>query len=705
MNFNEGSGTIASDATDNGNDGTINGDVTWSDDGAPVTSPTVPDILLDQNLFAIYSDDGDRRAEVKQTVYGGSDDTGGPFNDAVFVKYEVQNLSDSPWTDTYLSLFCDFDLGDEWTNDLVNYNHDQWTVYEMNEWNDGFENETVLGITVLGDTHDLVSVIVNPEVGGDQENYNLQQGLNQDGSPIIDPTTGEETTYMFTGSIDDSTGWLDEEPADKRVLMSVYVGDVAAQETVTFELMLFMTSNDGSIPETIDIANGRADQLVQQWSEDFGSVNLIDRPIIEAVQNHGVFGSSVLQLDIPQGTTVSETYTIRNGGSEALNLDIDTGEGTESAVLNYGDTHEISFSFEAPVLDAPKTIRVPEDHELISEALDNTTGEVGFQLTYDFNHNDPTTSSFSVNGEFYVDHAGDTILVAPGGTYFTNYEIRDRSVHIISETDDLELSSVFRDAAFLDLKGRVQYFTLTGFNIENTQSFMYINDFGENWSPTTINIHNNVFRDNSAGSGGGALDMNNVHGSIDNNLFIGNSADGAGGAIYAHEIYCDISNNVFIDNSSNWAGAMRLNDGAANVFKNTFYNNYGEYGAHSIAIRSTEHHVTSNIMWGNGGDHIGTNYDGYDVTFNLIEGGFWDGQMNIDQDPMFADPDNGDLTLSEDSPAIDSGNPSEEYNDPDGTRSDMGAFYFDQPSSSSYSLSFDGAVSYTHLTLPTNREV
>ena len=246
---------------------------------------------------------------MKQTVYGGSDDTGGPFNDAVFVKYEVQNLSDSPWTDTYLSLFCDFDLGDEWTNDLVNYNHEQWTVYDMNEWNDGFENETVLGITVLGDTHDLVSVIVNPEVGGDQENYNLQQGLNQDGSPIIDPTTGEETTYMFSGSLDDSTGWLDEEPADKRVLMSVYVGDVAVQETVTFELMLFMTSNDGSIPETIDIANGRADQLVQQWSEDFGSVNLIDRPIIEAVQNHGVFGSSALQLDIPQGATVSETYT------------------------------------------------------------------------------------------------------------------------------------------------------------------------------------------------------------------------------------------------------------------------------------------------------------------------------------------------------------------------------------------------------------
>ena len=190
-----------------------------------------------------------------------------------------------------------------------------------------------------------------------------------------------------------------------------------------------------------------------------------------------------------------------------------------------------------------------------------------------------------------MDHAGDTILVAPGGTYFTNYEIRDRSVHIISETDNLELSSVFRDSAFLDLKGRVQYFTLTGFNIENTQSFMYINDFGENWSPTTINIHNNVFRDNSAGSGGGALDMNNVHGSIDNNLFIDNSADGAGGAIYAHEIYCDIYNNVFIDNSSNRGGAMRLHTGAANVFKNTFYNNYGEYGAHSIAIPVSYTHL------------------------------------------------------------------------------------------------------------------
>ncbi|SVE11210.1 uncharacterized protein METZ01_LOCUS464064, partial [marine metagenome] len=34
------------------------------------------------------------------------------------------------------------------------------------------------------------------------------------------------------------------------------------------------------------------------------------------------------------------------------------------------------------------------------------------------------------------------------------------------------------------------------------------------------------------------------------------------------------------------------------------------------------------------------------------------------------------------------GNPSDEYNDPDGTRSDMGAFFFNQPS---YSMDFDGS--------------
>ncbi len=51
------------------------------------------------------------------------------------------------------------------------------------------------------------------------------------------------------------------------------------------------------------------------------------------------------------------------------------------------------------------------------------------------------------------------------------------------------------------------------------------------------------------------------------------------------------------------------------------------------------------------------------------------GEGNIDADPLFVDPDNGDYHLTEDSPCIDTGDPEAEP-DPDGSRADMGAFWF-----------------------------
>ena len=41
---------------------------------------------------------------------------------------------------------------------------------------------------------------------------------------------------------------------------------------------------------------------------------------------------------------------------------------------------------------------------------------------------------------------------------------------------------------------------------------------------------------------------------------------------------------------------------------------------------------------------------------------FWE-EGNLSIDPRFSDPDNGDLTLKEDSPCIDAGNPEEIFND------------------------------------------
>jgi hypothetical protein len=71
------------------------------------------------------------------------------------------------------------------------------------------------------------------------------------------------------------------------------------------------------------------------------------------------------------------------------------------------------------------------------------------------------------------------------------------------------------------------------------------------------------------------------------------------------------------------------------------------------------------------------------ATYSDIQGG-WTGTDNIDDDPLFVDPANGDFHLtwanfpipdSTMSPCIDAGDPASPL-DPDGTIADMGAYYF-----------------------------
>mgnify|MGYP003300676069 CR=1 FL=1 len=71
---------------------------------------------------------------------------------------------------------------------------------------------------------------------------------------------------------------------------------------------------------------------------------------------------------------------------------------------------------------------------------------------YHFMHNDGSTENFDVSGEFYVAHSGDTILVSAGGYYHLDYEISDRSVHLIAQSSDSIESAVFADSSYLSIR-------------------------------------------------------------------------------------------------------------------------------------------------------------------------------------------------------------------------------------------------------------
>ena len=87
--------------------------------------------------------------------------------------------------------------------------------------------------------------------------------------------------------------------------------------------------------------------------------------------------------------------------------------------------------------------------------------------------------------------------------------------------------------------------------------------------------------------------------------------------------------------------------------------------------------MTNSIVWGPSGanfllENAGMLNGSYSIlSFDL------EGEGNLNADPLFVDPMNGDFSLQPDSPAIDAGDP-EGARDPDSTRADMGAFFYYQ---------------------------
>jgi parallel beta-helix repeat protein len=126
-------------------------------------------------------------------------------------------------------------------------------------------------------------------------------------------------------------------------------------------------------------------------------------------------------------------------------------------------------------------------------------------------------------------------------------------------------------------------------------------------------------------------------------------------------IYSDNSKTQVINNTI----AYNLRHGVFCFNGNlTIYNNIiAENENKGIYIQNITVYPDYNDFWLNAqGDYFGCNP------------GFHD----LNADPLFIDANAGDYNLSEGSPCIDAGNPLYIYNDPDGTRNDMGAWYFFQ---------------------------
>jgi hypothetical protein len=212
------------------------------------------------------------------------------------------------------------------------------------------------------------------------------------------------------------------------------------------------------------------------------------------------------------------------------------------------------------------------------------------------------------------------------------------------------------------------------------------------WTSSPV-ITNCTFRKNESMFGGAIFCYLGSNPLIDNNVFEGNSSSYWGGAIMCwDDSHPQISYNLFhSNNAGGYGGTIELLANCSpNILGNTIVGNESWLSGAAFDMDSQCHpEVRNNIIWNNIADS-GTTYNQVciwgecqpEFYYSDIEGGEeafigWLGSVYyecIDEDPEFLDPESGDFHLTEDSPCIDMGDP--EILDPDGTISDMGAYYF-----------------------------
>lgn len=228
-------------------------------------------------------------------------------------------------------------------------------------------------------------------------------------------------------------------------------------------------------------------------------------------------------------------------------------------------------------------------------------------------------------------------------------------------------------------------------------------------SPTVIDC---LFRGNSAILGAGGMYNEGGTPVIDNCRFEVNRAEN-GAAIYNLYSAPTIRNSAFWFNTTNNPSGNGLGGAIMNAFDCnlqiegcTFADNTSDGGG-TLATFLSFTTIRDSILWGNTAPEIEDFELSTTVEYSIVAGGWSVGANIFDVDPQFVAPANGDLTLSQTSPAIDAGDPAqtivEDEVDEAGSprfancRIDLGSYEFPASSISVGDVNFDGAVTVADI--------
>jgi len=200
----------------------------------PIYSSPVKNVIVSQALYAYKRDD---------------------LNSVFFVRYEIKNNSSKDWNNVYVGFYSDTDLG-LIGNNRTGYDSTRGLTYTYEDSLNNSEYSRVTGFAFLETPSNIGTTshrimrkndYINPDFGeydftSAQQILYALQGLSNSGKLMINPTTGQITSYAFTGDPVTKTGWLDTK-VDVRSMISSGPFSIPAHETKKLSVVWIV--NDG----------------------------------------------------------------------------------------------------------------------------------------------------------------------------------------------------------------------------------------------------------------------------------------------------------------------------------------------------------------------------------------------------------------------------------------------------------------------------
>lgn len=218
-------------------------------------------------------------------------------NNAVFVRYQIENKSSASYNNFYVSLYEDMDLGC-FQNDYIGCDTTRDLMFAYNGNDElamcsgvnGYANRRVAhGVKLLN--NDLASFTYqtnNAGIASDPRNaneyYNYMQGLWRDGTPYLFGGNGiiaannTQVKHLYPGNPNEPTQWSERNPqvgagsaaGDRRWHGSIGPANLAAGETKELDLVYFVaydtaTSNGLTQFTIVDTLLRDADLLQQRY--------------------------------------------------------------------------------------------------------------------------------------------------------------------------------------------------------------------------------------------------------------------------------------------------------------------------------------------------------------------------------------------------------------------------------------------------------